>query len=322
MKRRSFLFVPLLAALAPWLARAQPGATFPNHAVRLIVPFAPGGLTDIYGRLLGQKLSELWGEPFLVENLPGAAGDIGIQHALQRPADGYTIFIAGGGNAIKAALPNRPYSLVDDLAALGMIGTLPGVMLVPNASPAKTVAEFIALARRSNGKLNFASSGNGATPHLTGEMFKVATGIQMTHVPYKGSSLALTDLMGNHVDVMFDPLASSLPLVRNGDLRALAVTGAQRSESLPEVPTLKELGIDVEAVSYVGLYGSRKLPAEIVQKYNDAIRAVMKQPDMRARLKDLGTSPHDMDATEFGAFTQAEVAHWAQVIKTSGITME
>lgn len=302
---------------------ASQSAPFPSQPIRMIVPFAPGGTTDILGRLLAQKLGEALGQPVVVLNKPGAAGNIGVTFALQQPADGYTVVIGGGNHAVNATLyKHPPFNFVTDLVPLGLVGTIPNIMVVPQASPAKTPAEFAAYAKSRPGQLNFGSSGNGTTPHLTGEMFKAKTATQMTHIPYSGSAPALVALTGNQLDVMFDSLTSSIELVRAGRLRALAVTGATRSRALPDVPTLKESGIDVEAASFVGLYAPRNTPASIVQRYNTEIRNIVKQPAFTDRVKELGVDVQELDVQQFDAFTKNEVAKWAEVIHYSGVTAD
>lgn len=309
----------LIALMHCLPALSQTTTNFPNRPIRLIVPFPAGGTTDILGRLLSQRLGDAFGQPVVVDNKPGAAGGIGVELALRQPADGHTVVIGGGNHAVNATLfKNPPFNFVTDLVGLGLIGTVQNIMVVPMASPARSPREFVAYAKQKEGKLNYASSGNGATTHLTAEMFKAATGIQMTHVPYKGSSPALTDLMGNQVDVMFDSLASSVQFVKSGKLRALAVTGPTRSPALPDVPTLKELGINVEAVSFVGLYAPKNTPPAVVSRYNTEIRKFVKLPETLARLRDLGVDPRDLNADEMAAFTKGEVDKWGEVIRFSG----
>jgi len=304
-------------------SQSVPAAPFPSQPIRMIVPFAAGGTTDILGRLLAQKLSEALGQPVVVLNKPGAAGNIGVTFALQQPVDGYTVVIGGGNHAVNATLyKHPPFNFVTDLAPLGLVGTIPNIMVVPEASPAKTPTEFVAYAKSRPGQLNFGSSGNGTTPHLTGEMFKAKTATQMTHIPYTGSAPALVALTSNQLDLMFDSLTSSIELVRAGRLRALAVTGATRSRALPDVPTLKESGIDVEAASFVGLYAPRNTPASIVQRYNTEIRNIVKQPTFTDRVKELGVDVQELDVLQFAAFTKNEVTKWADVIHYSGVTAD
>lgn len=312
------LLAVLLGAAAP--ADAQ---DFPSKPIRLVVPYPAGGSTDILGRLIAQKLSDALGQQVVVDNRAGAGGNIGTEIVAKAPGDGYTISVGGGANTINATLyKNLSFDFARDLVPLGMIGTVPNMMVVPPSSPAKTPQEFISYAKANQGKLNYASSGNGATTHMAGELFKSVTGVQMQHVPYRGSSPALQDLMAGRVDVMFDNFASSVQLVKSGQLRALALTGPERQEALPDVPTLKELGIDVEAVSFFALYAPASTPRAIVERYNSEIRKIVKMPDVRARLADFGASPKDMSSEELAAFTRSEIKKWAKVIEISGARID
>ncbi|MFA7666310.1 MAG: tripartite tricarboxylate transporter substrate binding protein, partial [Burkholderiaceae bacterium] len=249
---------------------------WPSRPVRLIVPFAPGGSTDVTGRMVAQKLGEVLGQPVVVDNRPGAAGILGAEAAVRAPADGYTLLLGGGNNAVNANLYAKlSYDFTKDLIGVALIGVAPNVMVVPPALPVQTVAEFVAFAHDQRGQINYASSGNGATTHLSAELFKSVTGVEMTHIPYKGSSPALTDLMAGHAQVMFDSIISAAPLIRSGKLRALAVTSAHRNSALPEVPSLKEAGVSVEAVSYFGIYAPAGIPAPIAIRLNREIRQIV-----------------------------------------------
>ena len=314
----------ILATLAA-LSFGSPAAAqeFPSKPIKLVVPFAPGGSTDILGRMVAQKLHDALGQPVVVENKPGAAGNLGTDIVAKSAPDGYTISLGGGSNAVNANLvKNPPFDFVRDLTGLAMIGVSPNLMVVPMSLPVKTAPEFVAFAKKNAGQVNYASSGNGATTHLAAELFKSVTGVQMTHVPYSGSSPALTALMGNQVHVMFDSIITAAPLVKGGKLRALAVTGATRNPALPDVPTLKETGINVEAISYFGLYAPAATPAPILARYNAELRKIMKLPEVQAKLAEYGVQPMDLSGPEFNAFTRAQVEAWALPVKLSGARIE
>lgn len=296
---------------------------WPSRPVRLIVPFAPGGSTDVTGRMVAQKLGEVLGQPVVVDNRPGAAGNLGAEAAVRAPADGYTLLLGGGNNAVNANLYAKlSYDFTKDLIGVALIGVAPNVMVVPPALPVQTVAEFVAFAHDQRGQINYASSGNGATTHLSAELFKSVTGVEMTHIPYKGSSPALTDLMAGHAQVMFDSIISAAPLIRSGKLRALAVTSAHRNSALPEVPSLKEAGVSVEAVSYFGIYAPAGIPAPIAIRLNREIRQIVQMPDVLAKLKDFGVQPQDLDLDAFADFTRAQIASWALPVKLSGARID
>jgi tripartite-type tricarboxylate transporter receptor subunit TctC len=314
----------LAAALAAVVMAAPAAAQdWPAKPIRLVVPFAPGGSTDILGRLVGQKLGEALGQPVVVENKPGAAGNLGTDIVAKAPADGYTISLGGGSNAVNANLvKNPPFDFVRDLTGLGLIGVSPNLMVVPMSLPVKTAPEFVEYARKNQGSMNYASSGNGATTHLAAELFKSVTGTQMTHIPFPGSSPALSALMGSQVHVMFDSIITAAPLVKGGKLRALAVTSATRNPALPEVPTLKEVGINVEAISYFGLYAPAATPAPVLARYNTELRKIMKMPDVQAKLAEFGVQPLDLSQPEFNAFTRKQVEAWAVPVKLSGARID
>lgn len=313
-------FAAVAALLTGTPASAQ---EWPTRPIRLVVPFAPGGSTDILGRLVGQKLSEALGQPVVVENRPGAAGNVGTDIVAKAPPDGYTISVGGGANAVNANLVrNPPFDFLRDLTGLALIGVSPNLMVVPPSLPVKTAPEFVEYVRRNAGKVNYASSGNGATTHLAAELFKSVTGTQMTHIPYAGSSPALTALVGEQVQVMFDSIITAAPQVKGGKLRALAVTGATRSPVLPDVPTLREVGIAVEAISYFGLYAPAATPAAVVARYSTELRRIMKLPELQARMAEFGVQPMDLSAAEFNAFTRRQVESWALPVKLSGARVD
>lgn len=326
MTRRKLLLLAWTACTmtaATAVAAAAPATDFPERPITMIVPFPPGGSTDVLGRLVAQELSQALGQTVIVDNRAGAAGNIGVNEASRAKPDGYTIVIAGGANAINATLYKKlPFDFVRDLTPVGLIGIVQNVMVVRPDFPATTPAEFVTHAQAQPGKLNYASSGNGATTHMAAELFKSVTGTDMVHVPYKGSSPALVDLVGGQVDVMFDSIVSSAELAKSGRLRALAVTGPSRSAALPDVPTLQESGIDVDAVSFFGVFAPAATPLPIVERYNEEIRKIVAKPEISHRLLEMGAEPKDLDVPAFAAFTKGEVDKWAEVVRFSGATAD
>ena len=316
------LAVALAALVLPATAVAQ--AAWPARPLRLVVPYPAGGSTDMLGRLMAAKLSDALGQRIIVENRPGANGNIGTENVARSPADGYTILIGGAANTINATFykANITFDFVRELVPFAMVGTVPNIMVVPVSLPVKTPQEFIAWAKATGPSVNYASSGNGATTHMSAELFKMVTGTQMTHVPYKGSAPALTDLIAGRTQVMFDNIASALQQVKAGQLRALALTGPDRSPAIPELPTLKELGIAVETVSWFGLFVAAGTPPEIVERLNREARRIVTQPDVRAQLAQLGADPRDWSVQQLTEFTKSEVEKWAKVIQVSGAKLE
>jgi tripartite-type tricarboxylate transporter receptor subunit TctC len=311
----------LIAALTCSAFALAPAAAeeWPTRPIKMVVPFAPGGSTDILGRLVAQKLTESLGQPVVVENKPGAAGNIGTEQVAHAPADGYTIVLGGGSNTVNANLyKHLSFDFARDLTGLAMIGVSPNLMVVPPQLPVKTAAEFVDYARKNKGSVNYASSGNGATTHLAAELFKSVTGVEMTHVPFNGSNPALLALMSGQVQVMFDSIISSAPMVKGGKLRALAVTGATRNPVLPDVPTLKESGINVEAISFFALFAPSAVPAPVLVRYNAELRRIMKLPDVKAKLADFGMDPMDLSSGDLNAFTRKQIEGWAVPVRLSG----
>jgi tripartite-type tricarboxylate transporter receptor subunit TctC len=286
----------------------------------VVVPQASGGAADISARLMGQWLSERLGQPFVVENRPGAGGSIGTEAVVTSPADGHTILLAGSFNAIGATLYDKlNYDFIRDIAPVAGIMRNPLIMEVSSASPARTVAEFIAYAKANPGKVNVGSAGNGSPQHLASELFKMMTGIDLVHVPYRGAAPMLTDLLRGDLQVAFDPMLSSLEHVRAGRLRALAVTTASRSEALPDVPTVGEAVPGYESSGWVGIGVPRNTPVAIVEKLNAEINAGLADPKIRARLADLGGNPLVGLPTAFGALVAEETDRWAKVIRSASI---
>ena len=318
----------LIAGLALALALAAPASaqTWPSKPVKIVVPYTPGGATDIFARFVAQKLSQSLGQQFVVDNRPGAGGNIGADIVAKSEPDGYTLVMATvATHAINPSLYARmPYDAVHDFEPVAFVAGVPNVMEVnPKNVKATTVAEFIAEAKAAPGKFSVASSGNGTSIHLSAELFKQMTGVDMVHVPYRGSAPAVNDLIAGQVDVMFDNLPASIQHIRAGSLRPLAVTSAQRSPALPDVPTVAESGVPgYEASSWFALYAPAKTPKEIVERLNAEVRKALEDPDMHKRFADLGGDIRPMSPAELGAFQKAELEKWAKVVKLSGAKAE
>jgi tripartite-type tricarboxylate transporter receptor subunit TctC len=293
---------------------------FPARPVRIVVGFPPGGVGDIVARLMGQWLSERLGQPFVIENRPGAASNIATEAVVRAPADGYTLLVVNPANAISATLyDNLNYNFIRDIAPVAGIVRVPNVMEVNPSVPAKTVREFIAYAKANPGKVNYASAGNGTTVHLAGELFNMMAGVNLVHVPYRGSAPALTDMLGGQVQVMFDALPSSIEHVRSGKLRALAVTTAARSPALPDIPTLGDFVPGFEASVWQGIGVPKSTPHEIVEKLNKEINAALSDPRMRVQLVSLGSTELALSPAEFGTLIAEETEKWARVIRGASI---
>ena len=323
LPRRRFLHLAAGAAALPALSRIARAQTYPSRPVRWVVPFPPGGVTDIVARLISQWLSERLGQPFVIENRPGAGGNIGAEAVVKAAPDGYTLYLSSSPNAISATLyDNLNFNFIRDIAPVASISISPLVMEVNPSVPAKTVPEFVAYAKANSGKLNMASNGNGTTSHLAGELFKMMTGINMLHVPYRGAAPALTDLIGGQVQVKFDVMASSIEHIRAGKLRALAVTTATRSEALPDVPNVGEFLPGFEASAWQGVGVPKNTPTEIVDRLNKEMNAALADPKIKARLADLGSSVFSSSPADFGRFIAAETEKWGKVIRTANIKPE
>ena len=321
--RRKFLHLAAGAAALPAVSRIARAQAYPSRPVRIIVGFPAGGLSDVLARLMGQWLSERLGQPFVIENRPGAGGNIGAETVVKAAPDGYTLYLSSSPNAISATLyDNLNFNFIRDIAPVASISISPLVMEVNPSVPAKTVPEFIAYAKANPGKLNMASNGNGTTSHLAGELFKMMTGINMLHVPYRGAAPALTDLIGGQVQVMFDVMASSIEHIRAGKLRALAVTTATRSEALPDVPNVGEFLPGFEASAWQGVGVPKNTPTEIVDKLNKEINAGLADPKLRARLADLGGTVIGGSPADFGKLIADETEKWGKVIRAANIKPE
>ncbi|WP_326539829.1 Bug family tripartite tricarboxylate transporter substrate binding protein [Pseudorhodoferax sp.] len=309
--------------LAPALAQGG-DADFPKRPLKIVVGYAPGGTTDILARLVAPGLSEVLGQPVIVENRPGAGGNVGAAAVAAAPADGYTLMMGTAGNmTVNPWIYDLKFDTVKDFAPISLIAAVPNLMVVNPAVPARTVPEFIAWAKTQPGKVFFASSGTGNTPHMTGELFNLRTGLSLVHVPYKGSGPALTDLIaGQGVQVSFDNMPSAIGHVRNGTLRALAVTGATRSAVLPDLPTLQEAGLkDFDVQGWFGLFAPARTPPAIVARIHQATLAVLARPATRKSLDELGAIVVGNDPAAFARQVEAETRVWGDVVKAAGIKL-
>ncbi len=331
MRKRSARSAKTLGRLVAWCAAGvllvAAGESFaldyPTRPVHWVVGYPAGGTTDIIARLIGQWLSERLGQQFIIENKPGAGNNIGTQAVINAPPDGYTVLLVNPANAINATLYQKlPFNFLRDTAQVAGIMRVPNVMEVNPGVPAKTVAEFIAYAKAHPGKINWASSGNGTSVHLSGELFKIMTGVDLTHVPYRGSAPALTDLLSGTVHVMFDNMPSSLPHIKAGTLRALGVTTAQRSSVLPDVPTVSEAVPGYEASAFFGMAVPKGTPAEIIEKLNREINAGLQDERVKARLADLGGSLIPGSSEDFARVVAQETEKWADVIRKGNVPLE
>jgi len=323
LPRRRFLHLAAVAAALPAVTRIAWAESYPTRPVSIIVPVPPGGALDILARLMGQWLSERLGQPFVVENRPGAATNIGIEAVVRARADGYTLLLIPGSVTVNATLYEKlNFDFIRDIVPIAMISSLPLVMEVNLSVPARTVPEFIAYAKANPGKISMASSGNGTPQHVCGELFKMMTGVDMVHVPYHGGAPALTDLMGGQVQVYFSPLPESIATIQAGQVRALAVTTAKRSEALPDVPTVGESVTGFEASTWQGIGAPKNTPAEIVAELNKEINAALADPKIKERLANLGSMPMPMSPAEFHSFIVAETEKWGKVIRAANIRAE
>ena len=322
--RRQFLQLAAGAAALPAATRIARAQAYPARPVRIIVGGPAGGTLDIVGRVTGQWLSERLGQSFVIENRPGGAGNnVATDAVVRARPDGYTFLLVALSNALNATLyEGLNYNFLRDIAPVASIVRVPLVMEVNQSVPARTVPEFIAYAKANSGKVNMASSGNGTSPQLAGELFKLMTGVDMAHVPYRGSPSALTDMLGGRIQVMFDLMPSSIELIRAGKLRALAVTTATRSEALPDIPTVGEFVPGYEASTWQGLGAPKNTPVEIVDRLNKEINAGLADPKVRARFADMGAAPFIGSPGGFGAFMAEETEKWAKVIKFANIKGE
>lgn len=319
--------ISAFAALVMATVILQPvqAAGFPDRGVKIVVPFPAGGSNDVVARLLGTKLSELWGQPVVVDNRAGGGGNIGAEAVARSPADGYTLLLtAPGPLAVNQSLyAQLPFNPAQDFTPIALIASVPIVLAVNPSVKATTVAELVALAKASPGKLNFGSSGLGSTNHLAGELLKTRAGIEIVHVPYRGAAPAMNDLIGGQIPIMFDNMPAVRPQVQGKTIRALAVAGAARSPLFPELPTMAEAGVaNFEASSWFGLVAPAKMPPDVTKALIDGVIKVMKDPDMTKRLAEVGAEPGTLSGDAFGAFLRTESQKWEQVVKTAGAKVD
>jgi tripartite-type tricarboxylate transporter receptor subunit TctC len=323
ISRRVFLHSTMGAGpalLAPgWMTAAAAAASYPSQPVRWIVPYTAGGATDVLSRLICQFLADRLGQPFIVENKPGAGSNIGTQDVINSPPDGYTLLLTSTANAINASFdPGLPYDFAKGIMPVAGVARIPLVLVVNNELPIHTIAEFIAYAKAKPGKLSIASSGIGTSLHLSGELFKAMAGVQFTHVPYRGSAPGLTDVMSGHIQGMFDNVTSSAEFVKSGKLRALGVSTRERSETLPDVPPISDTLPGFETSSFYGVGAPRDTPLEIIDLLNKQINAALLDPTIKARLGELGAIAITGDARQFGAMLGVETERWRKVVELSG----
>jgi tripartite-type tricarboxylate transporter receptor subunit TctC len=321
-RRTAICLIAMGISAFMWIGVAS-ALDYPKRTVRFIVGYPAGGATDILARLIGQRLSERLGQQFVIENKPGAGNNIGTETVVNAEPDGYTVLLVNPANAINASLyAHLNFDFIRDIAPVAGFARVPNVMVVPPDFPAKTVAEFIAYAKANPGKINMASSGNGTSVHLSGELFKTMTGVEMLHVPYRGAAPAITDLLSGRVQVMFDNMPSSISHIKSGSLRALAVTTATRSPELPDVPTVGETVKGYEASAWFGMGAPKNTPAEIIAKLNNEVNAILDEPEMKARIAELGGVSMAGSPADFGNTIAAETEKWDKAVKFAGARVE
>ena len=320
LPRRRFLHLAAGVAALPAMPRIANAQAYPSRPVRIVVGFAAGGNFDTVARLIGPRLSEQIHQPVIVENRPGAGSNLATEAVIRAAADGYTLLLGGAVNAVNATLYEKlNFNFISDAVPVAGVVRFPNVMTVGASFPAKTIPEFIAYAKANPGKISHGSSGNGTTQHLAGELFKMMTGVNFVHVPYRGGSQALTDLLGGQVQVLFESLPVSIQHIKSGALRALAMTTATRSEALPDLPTVGELVPGYEASGWNGIFVPKSTPVEIIEKLNSAVNASLADPKMNARLADLGATTLPGSSADFGRLIAEETEKWAKVIRVAKI---
>jgi tripartite-type tricarboxylate transporter receptor subunit TctC len=323
LHRRQFLYLAGAATAPAALARGARAEAYPARAVRIIVPVAPGGALDIIARLISQWLSQRLGQPFVIENRPGAGTNVGVEAGVRAPADGYTLLLIPQSVTTNATLyKDLNFNFIRDIVPIAMISNLPLVMEINPAIPAKTVAEFITYAKANQGKISMASGGSGSASHVGGELFKMMTGVDMVHVPYRGGAPGLADLIAGQVQIMFSPLPESIGAIKAGSVRALAVTSMARSQVLPDVPTVAETVPGFEASTWQGIGAPKATPADIVDRLNKVVNAALADPEIKARLIDLGGVPEPMSPADFERLVVDETEKWAKVIHAANITLQ
>ena len=323
LPRRRFLALAGAATAVSAFSDLACAQAYPTRPVRVLVGFAAGGPTDILARLMAQWLSQRLGQPFVVENRPGVGGNLATEAVVNAPPDGHTLLLVAPANTINATLYDKlSFNFIRDIAPVASVASVPNVMVVNPSVPAKTVPEFIAYAKANPGKLNLATSGNGSTTHVSGELFKEMTGVSLVVVAYRGGGPALIDLLAGQMQVMFEPAISVIENIKAGKLRALAVTTASRSELLPDVPTVGEFVPGYEASQWYGISAPKNTPAEIVATLNKEVNTILADPRLKARLADLGSIPTPMTPAEFGKLVADETEKWGKVVKAGNIKAE
>jgi tripartite-type tricarboxylate transporter receptor subunit TctC len=316
-------YAALLFGFLSLFSSVAHAAPYPDKPIRLVVPYPPGGTTDVLARIVSQGLTEKLGVAVIVENKPGGGNNIGTEYVIKSPPDGYTLLLTNPANGINATLyKNLPFNFLNDTAPVAGIVRTPNVMVITNGMPVKTVAEFIEYCKANPTKVNMASSGSGTSVHLSGELFKSMTGCKMTHIPYKGAGPALNDLLGGQVQVIFDNLPSSAGFIKDGRIRALGVSSAAIEPSLPNIPTIAETVPGYEATAWFGLVTTKGAPREAIDKVNAAMNQLLADPKMLKRLADLGGVPIPGTPEDFGKIVASETQKWEKVVKSSGATVD
>ncbi len=318
----------MLVAIAPGaiVSPQQPAhaQNFPERPIRFIVPYPPGGSTDILARVVAPRMSETWGQPVIIDNRPGATGNIGCDLAAKASPDGYTIVVTSMSQAIGVSYFRKlPYDLVRDLQGVSLFSTQPNVLVAAPNLPVRSIQDVVALAKAKPGQLAYASAGNGSSQHLMGEFFKQTSRIDLIHVPYKGTGIAINDLIGGQIALMFSPLIQAIPQIKSGKMRALALTSPKRVAAVSDIPTMIEAGVPgFDVVSWYGVHTGSKVPRATVDKINREINRILALPEVHDRLSGMGMDPAQLTAEQFNALTHSEVLRWAKIIKASGITQE
>ena len=324
MKRRDFLSITGAGAIAAAVPQQVLAQSYPNKPIKFVVGFAPGGATDVIGRLMAKKIGDALGQPIIIENRAGGSSNIGAEVVARAVPDGYTFYVCAITSAINVSLfPKLAFDFARDFEPVALFANVPNILVVHPSVPAKTVKELIDYARAQPGKLSYASSGAGTSIHLSGELFKMLAKVDMVHIPYKGSAPAMTDMIGGQVQVMFDNMPSALPHVKAGKLRALAVTSAQRSPSAPEVPTMGEAGVaGFDVQSWFGLVAPKGTPKDIIARLNAESVKALATADIKERFMELGAVPGPMSPEAFGDYIRSEIIRWGEVVKVSGAKVE